>query len=360
MKAALPHKDIRKVLVRGVNWIGDTVITLPSIKGIRAVFPDAYIAVLLQPHLSSLFGRCTFVDELIPYPHARGLNLFLEESALVKSIRQKQFDLAVILPRSFRSALIPYLAQIPYRIGYTTCQRGMLLTHRLDEKEEVLNCHQVEYYYHMVQSLGGAQPYELPNLFLGREEKKWAHRFLRDAEIDEGALLIGINPGSTYGIAKCWCVERYLELARRLIKRTNATIILVGGKDNTTLIDHIASNLNGHIIKAVGEELLHLAALMEKCQLLITNDTGPMHIAAAVRTPVVALFGSTNHVTTSPLGSGHRIIRKGVSCSPCLNRVCPEDHRCMNLISVDEVEKVVMEKLDLPIIEGEEVLRRSR
>ncbi|MBW1856171.1 MAG: glycosyltransferase family 9 protein, partial [Deltaproteobacteria bacterium] len=178
MKLALPYKDIRKVLVRGVNWIGDTVITLPSIKGIRSVFPDAYIAVLLYPHLSSLFGRCAFVDEVIPYPRARGFNLFLEERVLVKSIRQKQFDLAVILPRSFRSALIPYLARIPYRIGYNACQRGMLLTHRLKEKEKVLNCHQVEYYYHLVQSLGVAQPYELPNLFLGREEKGWAHRFL--------------------------------------------------------------------------------------------------------------------------------------------------------------------------------------
>jgi heptosyltransferase-2 len=351
MKLALPYKDIRKVLVRGVNWIGDTVITLPSIKGIRSVFPDAYIAVLLYPHLSSLFGRCAFVDEVIPYPRARGFNLFLEERVLVKSIRQKQFDLAVILPRSFRSALIPYLARIPYRIGYNACQRGMLLTHRLKEKEKVLNCHQVEYYYHLVQSLGVAQPYELPNLFLGREEKGWAHRFLGDAGIDEGALLIGINPGSTYGIAKCWFAERYLELARRLIKRTNATIILVGGRDNAVLIDHIASNLNRRIIKAVGEDLLHLAALMGKCQLVITNDTGPMHVAAAVGTPLVAIFGSTDHVTTSPLGSRHRIIRKGVSCSPCLKRVCPEDHRCMDLISVDEVEKVVIEQLDLPAIE---------
>lgn len=350
-KVGLPYKDIRKVLVRGVNWIGDTIITLPTIKGIRKVFSNADITVLVHSHLSSLFEKCDFVDEIIPYPKGDGLSLILKERVLVKGIHRKQFGLAVILPRSFRSALIPYLARIPYRIGYDVCQRGMLLTHRLDEKEEVLACHQVEYYYRMAQSLGVTQPYELPNLVVGREEEGWAHAFLKDAGIDESALLLGINPGSTYGSAKCWFPERYLELTQRLIGRVDAAVLLVGGKDNAPLINYIASNLDGRIVKLVGEDLLKLAALMKRCHLFITNDTGPMHIAAAVGTPVVALFGSTNPLTTSPLGRGHRIVRKEVSCSPCLKRVCPDDHRCMDIISVDEVERVVMEQLELSTFE---------
>jgi heptosyltransferase-2 len=186
---------------------------------------------------------------------------------------------------------------------------------------------------------------------VGREEQEWAQGFLKDEGVKKNSILIGINPGSTYGTAKCWFSERYLELARRLIRRADATIILVGGKDNTPLINHIASNLDGRIIEAVGKDLLHLAALVKRCHLFITNDTGPMHIAAAVGTPVVAIFGSTNPVTTSPLGNGHRIVRKRVSCSPCLKRECPEDNRCMELISVDEVERVVIDQLKISNIE---------
>jgi len=347
MEVTFHNQSISKVLVRGVNWIGDTIITLPTIESIRNVFPRTHISVLIYPHLSSFFKRCAFVDEIIHYPIGKGLKLVLKEKELVKIIRQKRFDLAVILPRSFRSALIPYLARIPFRIGYSTCKRKLFLTHGLDEREELLACHQVEYYYHIAQSLGAKQPFGLPTICLDKEEQEWVQIFLKGAGVNENTLLIGINPGSTYGSAKCWFPERYLELARRLINRMNVTIILVSGKDNAPLISHIASNLNGHVIKAVGEDLLHLAALIKRCRLFITNDTGPMHIAAAVGTPVVALFGSTNPVTTSPLGKGNRIVRKEVSCSPCLRRECPDEHKCMELISVNEVEKVVMDQLNM-------------
>jgi len=353
MKVDLPYKSIRMILIRGVNWIGDTIITLPTIKGIRGVFSRAHLAILVRPHLSSLFGRCAFVDEIIPYPEDAGFDLILKERELAKGISQKQFDLAVIFPRSFRSALIPYLARIPFRMGYSSCKRGMLLTHRLEEREEVLACHQVGYYYHMARSLGARYKWEQPNLSVGREEHDWALEFLKNAGINESHLLIGINPGSTYGTAKCWFTERYLELTRRLIRRAHVKIILVGGKDNLSLINHIASNLNGQIIKAVGKDILQLAALLKRCHLFISNDTGPMHVAAAVGTPVVAIFGSTNPVSTSPLGRGHRIVRKEVPCSPCLKRDCPKDRRCMELITVDEVERAVMEQLNISSIEEE-------
>ena len=346
MKAILSDKNIRRILIRGVNWIGDTIITLPAIEGIRKVFPEARFAVLTRPNLSPIFKHCSFVDEIISYPEERGIDLILKEITLVHDISQKKFDLAVILPRSFRSALIPYLARIPFRIGYNTCQRGAFLTHRLEEVEEVLTCHQVEYYYHIARLLGVTQRWETPEWLLDREDHDWANSFLNNEGIDENHLLIGINPGSTYGSAKCWFAERYLELAHRLTRNANAKIILIGGEDNGWLIDHIAANLDGQIIKAVGKDLLRLAALVKRCHLFISNDTGPMHIAAAVGTPVVAIFGSTNPVTTSPLGEGHCIVRKEVDCSPCLERECSGDHRCMGLITVDEVERVVMGQIE--------------
>ena len=346
MKIVLPRSNIKRVLIRGVNWIGDTIITLPAVRGIREAFPEAHLAVLALPHVSSLFERCSFIDELIPYPQGKGLHLINGERILTHHMRRKRFDLAVILPHSFRSALIPFVARIPFRVGYSAYLRASLLTHALDERKELLHCHQVEYFYHIASSLGASSSYELPVLEVGEGENTWAEALLKKRGIGEERLLIGINPGSTYGTAKCWFSERFLELARRLINRTHAAIVLVGGRDNASLIHSIAAHLNGQVIEAVGEDLLNIAALVKKCRLLITNDTGPMHIAAAVGTTVVALFGSTNPLTTSPLGRGHHIVRKAVSCSPCLKRECPEDHRCMSLITVDEVEKVVVETLE--------------
>ncbi len=346
MKLTLADRNIQKVLIRGVNWIGDTLITFPAIKGIREIFNDVHCTVLIKPHLSSLYEQCAFVDEIIPYPKGGSFDLIHKERKLVKDIAQKKFDLAVILPRSFRSALVPYFARIPYRVGYSASGRGMFLTHGLKEDAGVLSNHQVEYYYRLARSLGAPSTFDLPVLTVDKEDVSWAKTFLENAGIDEHKLLIGINPGSTYGSAKCWFPERYLELAQRLASNAQAAIMLVGGKDNLHLINHIASKLDGQIVKAVGEDLLHLAALVRRCRLFITNDTGPMHIASAVGVPVVAIFGSTNPVTTSPLGEGHCVIRREVDCSCCLKRECPEDHRCMRLISVDEVERAVMKQLN--------------
>ena len=343
MQHVLEKEIVHKVLIRGVNWIGDTVITLPAIRGIRNVFPDAHLEILLKPHLASLFKQCTFLDSCLLYPEGRGYDLMRKELKLVETIREKQFDLAVILPRSLRSALIPYLARIPLRVGFQSSHRGVLLTHGLKETHELLQSHQVEYYYHIARELGTKEPCEVPALPVGREEEGWAHAFIEQAGIADNHLVIGINPGATYGSAKCWQPEKFAELARRLTGDPAIKIILTGGTNNASLIDALALHLEGRAIKAVGHDLLNLAALLKRCHLVITNDTGPMHIAAAVGTPVVALFGSTNPATTGPLGKEHHIVRKDVQCSPCLKRSCPENHACMAFITVDEVERVVQE-----------------
>jgi len=346
MKHVLKKETIHKILIRGVNWIGDTVITLPAIRAIRNVFPDAHIEILLKPQLASLFKQCTFLDGCLHYPEGSGYDLIRKEKQLVETIRGKTFDLAVIFPRSLRSALIPYLAGIPFRVGFRTSHRGILLTHGLKETEALLRCHQVEYYYHIARALGAREPWEVPAISIGREEHGWAHDFLQHAGIADNHLVIGINAGSTYGSAKCWQPEKFAELARRLTGDPAVKIILIGGSNNALLVDALALHLDGRAVKAVGHDLLNLAALVKRCHLVISNDTGPMHIAAAVGTPVVALFGSTNPTTTGPLGKDHRIVRKDVQCSPCLKRKCPENHVCMSCISVDEVEQVVQEHLE--------------
>jgi heptosyltransferase-2 len=346
MKKVLEKEAIKKVLIRGVNWIGDTVITLPAIRGIRDVFPGAHLEILLKPHLASLFKQCTFLDACLFYPEGSGYDLIRKEKKLIEKIREKKFDLAVIFPRSLRSSLIPYLARIPFRVGFQSSHRGIFLTHGLRETQELLRCHQVEYYYHIARALGTREPWDLPELSIGREEHSWAHAFLQHAGIADNHLVIAINAGSTYGVAKCWQPEKFAELARRLTNNRSIKIILIGGNNNASLVDALALHLDGRAFKAVGHDLLNLAALLKRCHLVISNDTGPMHIAAAVGTPVVALFGSTNPTTTGPLGKEHHIVRKDIQCSPCLKRKCPENHACMSFISVDEVEQVVQEHLE--------------
>jgi heptosyltransferase-2 len=149
-----------------------------------------------------------------------------------------------------------------------------------------------------------------------------------------------MNPGATYGLAKCWSTRRFGELGKRLCEKWKATLLLFGKEEEGPIAKEILRNLENGGIDLTGKtRLLQLAALLERCRLLVTNDTGTMHVATAVGTSVIALFGSTDPSVTGPWGDGHVVVRKDVPCSPCLKRICPTDHQCMELITVDEVLK---------------------
>jgi len=175
----------------------------------------------------------------------------------------------------------------------------------------------------------------------------WAREFLFSKKDNSKNFLVGINPGSTYGEAKKWLPERFEELAKKLYKDNRCDIIIFGDLNSSPLAEKINNGLESRAIDVTGKtDILQLAALLKECDLLVTNDTGPMHVACAVKTPVVAVYGSTNHVTTSPLDPDAVMIKKNTPCSPCMKRVCPEGHHnCMKNISTDDVEKTVLEKL---------------
>lgn len=340
-----PLASIEKILVRGVNWIGDTILTLPAIAGLKRLLPDAKITMLVKDHLRSLFSNAPWADEVLALPQGRGIALLKGEVRLIRRISNERYDLAVIFPRSPRAALTPYLAGVRYRVGYACNGRSVLLTHRLKESGQQLRCHQADYYYHLVHFLGDCGVRQLPRLYISGGDDEWAESFYADAGISRDHMLIALNPGSTYGPAKCWPVERYIQLARRLLSAPRNRLLLVGGADNAGLIEYIYLSLNRRAIKAVGQDLIRLAALLKRCDLLITNDTGPMHMAAAVGIPVIALFGSTDPRTTSPLGPNNRVMRRQADCSPCLKRCCPHEHRCMEAMSVDDVEAAIQEQM---------------
>jgi len=333
----------RKILVIGVNWVGDMVLSLPAMRGLRRLFPDAHIGFLARAYLGDLLRDVADVDEVIPYQPRRGVYRWVYELRMVGLLRRRGFDMALILPRSFRSALAAYLAGIPTRIGYVDEGRGFLLTHGIPRTDALLQVHRTQYYLHIIECMGGAPDGDPPLIEVLPEGRRWASGFIHSCGMENSHLLVGFNPGATYGSAKCWDPHRFSELGTRLCRDYGACILIFGDQGERELATTIAQGIDGKAVNLAGSTTLpQLAALMETCDVVVTNDTGPMHISAAVKTPVVAIFGSTDPVTTGPCGNGHIIVRKKVSCSPCLKRVCPMDHQCMDLISTDDVQEALV------------------
>jgi len=339
-------KQVNRILVRGVNWVGDTVLTYPTVENLKTLFPRSHVAILVANELVDLWKTFPSVDEIIPFQKKRGFRSIWEDLNLCQVLRERNFDLAVILPRSFRSAFQVSLAGIPIRLGYRDEGRFFFLTHGVFRAEEVLHVHRIHYYQKLLSPLGTIDSHPLPRIFLREEDRKWAEDMLGNLGLLDGRPLIGMNPGATYGLAKCWYPDRFGELGRRLVRKWKSSILLFGKEGERGISQEILRHFQGGGVDLTGKtSLLQLAALLERCRILVTNDTGTMHVAAAVGTPVVALFGSTDPATTGPWGDRHTVVKKDVPCSPCLKRVCPSDHQCMDLITVDEVEDIVDKKL---------------
>ncbi len=337
---------INRILVRGVNWVGDTVLSYPTVQQLKTLFPKSHLAILIPSYLVDLWKTLPYVDEIIPFQKKRGIGSIWEDLNLSQSLKERSFDLAVILPRSFRSAFHIFLARIPIRIGYQDEGRSLFLTHGIRRTKDVLGGHRVHYYQGLLEPFGTVGPPPSPQIVLREEDRRWVDQKLRDLGIQEGRLVIGMNPGATYGLAKCWYPDRFGKLGERLVEKWQAKILLFGKEEERPVVDEVLQRLGPEGIDLAGKTgLLQLAALLERCTLLVTNDTGTMHMAAAVGTPVVALFGSTPPLVTGPWGESHSVVHRNVACSPCWKRVCPTDHRCMELITVDEVEKAVEKHL---------------
>lgn len=329
--------------------MGDTILSYPTVQQLKTLFPKSHLAILIPSYLVDLWKTFPYVDEIIPFQKKKGVGSLWEDLNLSQTLKERHFDLAVILPRSFRSALHIFLAQIPIRIGYRDEGRSLFLTHGIHRTQEMLDVHRVHYYQKLLEPFGEVKEPPSPQIYLREEDQRWATQVLAKLGIPEGKPLIGMNPGATYGLAKCWYPDRFGELGKRLAEQWETNILLFGKQEEQPIIHEIRRYLGNRGIDLAGKtSLLQLAALLERCVLLVTNDTGTMHIATAIGTPVVALFGSTPPHITGPWGKGHVVVKKDIECSPCWKRVCPTDHRCMNLLTVDEVEEIVNKKLEKP------------
>lgn len=340
-------KKIKRLLIRSTNWIGDAVMTTPAVRAIRHNFPGAHISLLAKPWVAPVFAHSPHVDQIIIY-EANGRHRGIRGTVrLARDLRAYRFDAAILLQNAVEAALIAFMAGIPHRIGFDTDARRLLLTHPVRCTRAIKSIHQTGYYLKMIEGaglVGGGQHLELS---IGIEDRQRAERTLSAHGITPDRRVVGLNPSATFGPAKQWFPERYAALGDRLSNNLDATILLFGGPSDRKLGQDIVRMMAAPVIDLSGRTSLGEAmALIDRCNAFVTNDSGLMHVAAALNTPLVAIFGSTNSTTTSPYSETSRIVRVPIECSPCMQPVCPLGHmNCMKQVTVQMVSDAVEDLL---------------
>ncbi len=336
-------QEPQNILVRMPNWIGDLVMATPVLTDLRAAFPEAAITAMCCTPLCELLKLDASIDELFCF--TRPSNKFLrreEHRNIIAKIQAGKFDTAILLTNSFSSAWRCWQGKVTRRIGYSAHLRRLLLTDPVLWPKKKM--HQVDLYKRLLSPLGVPHSDTAPRLFVSKKEVDESKELLYQRGYVKGKKLIGINPGAAYGSAKCWPPERFRALALELLKE--GCVVFFGDASIFSLVREICKGLPEEAMNLAGTtSLRELACIIKDCDLLITNDSGPMHIAAAFDTPLIALFGSTDAEATGPYGKPDAVINKHASCSPCFKRVCPIDFRCMKEISVEEVAEKARELL---------------
>ena len=334
----LPEKPGR-ILIRSTNWIGDAIMTTPAVRTIRQNYPDAEITLLALPWMADVFASCPHIDHIFIYDKHGAHKGLIGKLRLVANLRQQHFDMTFLLQNAFEAALITTLAGIPVRAGYSTDGRGMLLTHGVKKHPKIGLKHQVHYYQEMVQALGLRLGPDSLELFLDEQAVLDAQQRLDAAGHSVNKPIIGLNPGAAYGPAKRWPAAKYGQLAKYLAGQTEGTILVFGTDADNEAAAEITSVAGDCVCDLTGKtSLAEALALIDRCDVFVTNDSGLMHVAAALTTPLVAIFGSTDHVATGPYSEKATIIRKPLDCSPCMKTHCPKKHfHCMENITMEEV-----------------------
>lgn len=334
----MQKKTPKNIVVRMPNWIGDAVMATPVLKDLKKHFKDAKITIMAQPNIALLLKSYPYIDDILIYKKPNGWIHRGAHLEIGDQLKRAKFDLGLLLTNSFSSAWLFFRGGVKNRIGYRGNLRSFLLTDAIPLPKNIESQHLVITYKMLLEPLGIPISNSLPQLFLEEEESASSLHLLKSLNIDPlKNTIIGINPGAAYGSAKCWLPDRFKALNNRLLQDPNVYLIYFGDQAGTPLVNDICKGTNERVINLAGKTTIRsLMALIQKCSLFLTNDSGPMHIAAALGTKLLALFGSTSDIKTGPFGNS-KIIHKHVDCSPCYRRTCPIDFRCMTAISVNEV-----------------------
>jgi heptosyltransferase-2 len=323
-----------KILIRATNWVGDAIMALPALRAVRSRFADAEITILARPYVAFIYKDQQVCDNM----------MFVDDKRdMAGEIRAQKFDVAVLLQNAFEAAWFAWRAAIPERIGYARDGRSLLLTKALPvPKPGEIPAHEQYYYLELLRRAGWLD--SLPSesfikLDVPEGNRQSAAEFLRFNGVKPDSLRVAIGAGASYGSAKCWPPDRFAELANRLQAQSGTDIILFGTLAESPVSSAIAAGMHRSPIDLTGKTAINdLPALLSQCHLFIGNDSGAMHVAAAVGLPVVAVFGPTDPRGTAPVTPRCSIVQERPYCSPCFLRRCPTDHRCMTRVTPDAVE----------------------
>jgi heptosyltransferase-2 len=337
-----------RLVVIAPNWLGDAVMALPALADVRRHFASAHLAVAARPAVAPLFTMVDGIDSIVTLPGGGGVRALLGWLADTASLWNGRFDTAVLLPNSFASAYIAAKAPVPERWGYSTDMRARLLTRAIARPAGDL--HMRAYYQHLTAALGIP---EGPPYASIRPDGANARQLLRDIGLDLDEPFVVFAPGAAYGRAKQWLPERYAELADLIINERGWNVLMVGAKVDRSACEDIArrmpktgTRINRLIDFSGKSDLPSLAGILGEAHAVVSNDSGAMHLAGAVGTKVIAVFGPTREKQTSPLSAGPDapapvVITHDVFCRPCMLRECPIDHRCMRRIAAREVLEAI-------------------
>ncbi len=355
--------DPRSILVILPTWVGDFVMATPFLRALRNRFSVAHIKFLIEPNLRDLAAGGDWANEWVEWPRSRGplqgglaaparSPIYKAYRDLVWDLRRRRYDWAVLLPNSFRSALIARLAGAKRRIGYDRDGRGWLLTDRISPPNRSDGVFQpmplVNYYADLAQAVGCERPADRLELFTTPECEESLQRRLASLEMTDHHPLVVVSPGAKYGAAKCWFPDRFAAVADRLIEEDGATVVITCGPGEEPIARQIASNMKcqGIVFDEPRLSLGELKSLIRRSDLLICNDTGPRHFAKAFDVGVVTVFGPTDPEWTATSHEQERIVRIDVECGPCQKRDCPLEHLdCMTGVTVDMVVNASRELL---------------
>jgi heptosyltransferase-2 len=329
-----------KIIVRAPNWIGDAVLSLPLLDCLNQNFPDEEIWIAGTEWVNGIYSSLDYLAGTIVLPGNKGLG---DSKIIVRAIQKQRFDIGLLLTNSFASALIFYMGKIPERWGYARDGRGWLLTKTVKQPPYARPPHQLHYYLNLATKLGMEPGPAKLHFSLADEDKIQAKNLLSSLSVNLEKTIAILSPGASYGPAKRWPVEYYSKLAARLQETFEAEILIVGAQDDTELAEAIASPMENKPVLLTGKTTIHqLAGIISQATFFITNDSGPMHLANALNTPVVAIFGPTDPRRTRPFQDPAVVLKKEVPCWPCFYRSCPYEHQCMTQIKPEEVVKACL------------------
>ena len=328
------------------NWLGDLVMATPILHDLRKKWPQASITAMCQSNVAGLLKCDPNINEVYSYKKPSGWIRRSEPTEIIESLRKGKYDLGILTTNSFASAWWLWRGHVANRLGFDTNMRGWLLNKSVPEPANIKTQHLVLTYKALLAPLSIPESTTPPQLYVSPAEEQSVKMLLNNLGIDiHKQTIVGINPGAAYGSAKCWLPDRFRSVTEKLLLDPRVVVLYFGDPAGAPLVHEICQGLGPRVINLAGKtSLRELLALIQLCNVFLTNDSGPMHIASALGTPLVALFGSTNDIRTGPYRGG-TVIHKHVECSPCYYRTCPIDFRCMKKIEADEVYQAILKQL---------------